>query len=129
MVETLCGVVHDDRGTLRHAVGEAVDLANAGGNLLLALGGVRRRVRGPDFFAVHAGDVCAAEVPADTYDAALEPVGCVYSAAPCANHPSPHGCLPFRCFTLALSHRVSSAALRVLETAAIGSAVQGLSAP
>lgn len=111
VIEALCGVVHDNRRSLHHGVREAVNLADIGGNLLLALGGVCCCVRCPDFFTVHGRDVRSAEVPADTYDAALEPVCRVYPAAPRANHPSPHDCLPFRCFMLALSYRAGSAAL------------------
>lgn len=65
-------------------MGEAVDLANVGANLLLALKGVCWRIRYLDLLAVHGGDVRATEVSADAYDAALKPVGHVRSVAPCA---------------------------------------------
>lgn len=74
---------------------ETVNLADVGGNLLLALGWMRHRVCSPDFLAVHGSDIRTAEVPADAYDAALEPVGRVRSAASRANHPSSHDYPPF----------------------------------
>lgn len=91
MVEALGRVVHDDRGALRHGVGEAVDLADVGRDPLLALRGVGRRAGLPDLLAAHGGDVGAAEVPAYAYDAAGEPVCRVRPAAPCADHPCAHG--------------------------------------
>ena len=91
MVEALCGVIHDDYGVLHHGVGEAIDLASAGGNFPFAFRWVCCRVGGFDCIAVHGGYVRASEVPADTNDAALEPVCCVNSTAPRANHISSHG--------------------------------------
>lgn len=89
MVEALCGVIHDNRGVLHHGVGEAIDLASGGGNFPFAFRWVCCRVGGFDCIAVHGGYVRASEVPADTNDAALEPVCCVNSTARRANHIAP----------------------------------------
>lgn len=70
VVEPLCGVVHDDCGALGHRVREAVDLANASGNLLLVLCGVSRDVSGFDLLAAHVDDIHAVEIPTDANDIA-----------------------------------------------------------
>ena len=91
MVEAFGGIVHDDGRPLLHGMGKAEYLSNAGRDLLLALGGVRRSVCGPDLVAVHVGDVQAIEVPVNADDAVLDPIGCERSPAPRANHSSAHG--------------------------------------
>lgn len=73
VVEPICGVLHDDCGALGHRVREAVDLADAGGNLLFVLCEVSRGVRGFDLLAVHVDDIRVVEIPADAYDVAIEP--------------------------------------------------------
>ena len=91
MVEALGGVIHDDGRPLLHGMGKTEYLPNAGCDLLLALGGVRRGICGPDLVAVHVGDIKAIEVPANADDAVLDPIGCERSSAPRANHPNVHG--------------------------------------
>lgn len=91
MVEANGGVVHDDGVARRHGMREPEYLADVGGDLLLAVLGVCRGVRGLDLLAAHGGDIRTAEVPADADDAVPDPIGCICPAAPRADQPSVHG--------------------------------------
>ena len=104
VVEPLCGVLHDDCGALGHRVREAVDLANASGNLLPVLCWVSRDVSGFDLLTAHVDDIRAVEILAEANDVAIEPVCRIHPTAPRADHPSSHGCLLFCLFCPVLSH-------------------------
>lgn len=78
-----------------HQVCEAIDLSDAGGDLLLVLRRVSRDVSGFDLLAAHVDDIRAVEIPVDANDVAIEPVCRIRPTAPRANHPSSHGHLPF----------------------------------
>lgn len=74
---------------------EAVDLTDAGGDLLLALRWVSRDVSGFDLLTAHVGDIRAVEILTDANGVVIEPVCRIRPAAPRADHPSSHGCLLF----------------------------------
>lgn len=82
VVEPFCGVVHDDCGALGHRACEAIDLSDAGGDLLLALRWVSRDVSGFDLLTAHVGDIRAVEIPTDANDVAIESVCRIRPAAP-----------------------------------------------
>ena len=83
---------------------EAIDLSDAGSDLLLVLRWVGRDVSGFDLLTAHVGDIRAAEILADANDVAIEPACHIRPAALRANHPSSHGYLPFCLLCPVLSH-------------------------
>ena len=58
--------------------------------------GRQSRLPGPaDLLTAHVDDIRAVEIPVDANDVAIESVCRMRPAAPRADHPSSHGCLPF----------------------------------
>ena len=74
---------------------EAVDLTDAGSDLLPVLRWVSRDVSGFDLLTAHVGDIRVVEIPTDANNVAIESVCRIRPAALRANHPSSYGCLPF----------------------------------
>ena len=69
---------------------KTINLSDTCRDFTFAVAGMRLTVYRPNLLAIHNGNVGTIEIPTDTYDTALKPVGRVYSPAPSTNHPSTH---------------------------------------